>query len=290
MSETKSEQLQDSYKELMDKKELLFEKQQTISAQIKQTIDEIKKHRELRDEFTKKVQNEKKNRNDLNVQIKDLIVKIKEVQGDEQPVQQKQQKQQSYFSRDRSKKPLTFGQLKKQIEDLHLKIETEALPFDKEQQIMKLLKEKKKAIEQLDKQKSEKTESSKIGKDLSKLKKKSDKIHKSIQEAAQKSQEEHESLLSLSKEVDNLRSQEKDVRKSIDETKAELKKLRAVLKPSQTRRRVSMPRQPSRSNEEIEKRAGVVEEKLKGKKKLTTDDLLALQAMPVSKEEQQNSK
>ncbi|MFT4313218.1 MAG: hypothetical protein ACMXYA_02325 [Candidatus Woesearchaeota archaeon] len=271
MSEKNTEELLKSYKDLVEKKESLFVEQQTISTQIKHTIDEIKKHRDVRDTFTKKVQEEKKKRNELNAEIKKLITEIKKVQGDTPQV-----------PRDRSKKPLTYGRVKKQIQDLQTKMETEALPFDKEQQLMKLVKEKKKLLDQV--QKTEGSDNSKIGRELSKLKKESDVIHKEIQDAAQKSQEEHEALLSLSKQVDTLREKEKGIRSEIDATKAELKKLRAVVKPPQTRKRVSVPRQPTRSDAEIEKRAEVVEEKLKGKKKLTTDDLLALQAMPVSKD------
>jgi uncharacterized coiled-coil DUF342 family protein len=278
-----TEETKQSLKTLTEEKEDLFEKQKTISDKIKSAIEQIKVHRDARDTHTKFVHEEKKKRDELNAQIKEHISQIKEAQPAEAPAQPQQPYQGGRFGRDRQER-LTPKAIEKQIEKIQFRIETEGLPFDKEQKLMKELKEKKKLLAEMGDVQEKRSESSKLGRALSKLKKESDVIHKAIQENAQKSQEEHEKLLQLSENVDKLRAEEKEIRTRITELKSQIKEIRPKGAPRTGGKRRAMPKQPQVSAEELEKRAEVVEEKIKGKKKLTTEDLLALQAVPGKKE------
>ena len=282
-----AEEKKQSLKILTEEKEDLFDKQKVISDKIKSAIEQIKVHRDARDTHTKFVHEEKKKRDELNAQIKDHISQIKESQPADTPAnpppQQSHRGGRSSYGRDKQER-LTPKIVEKQIEKIQFRIETEALPFDKEQKLMKELKEKKKILAGMGDVQDKKSESSKLGRALSKLKKDSDVIHKTIQDNAQKSQEEHEKLLKLSEDVDKLRADEKEIRTNITGLKSQIKEIRPKGASRFTGKRRSMHKQPQVSTEELEKRAEVVEEKIKGKKKLTTEDLLALQAVPGKKE------
>ncbi len=281
---------------LAEKKETAFAKKQAISSKIASSIGQIKEHKAKRDELTKLVKEKKEARDALNAKIKDLIAQLKLIVKD--APQPKPQPSQSFSRGRRNEGPQTPTQLKADIKTLQYKIETEGMSFDAEQKMMKLIKEKKKLLEQLTAHQHQTAESRELSKQIDDLKAESDKIHEEIQHMARASQQEHESIISISKSIDDMRVDEKQalsegtaLKQTYKEKATQASQLVEASR-SQATARKEKKRAESIAREEqnqkqikqmIEQQAVEVEHKIKNKKKLTTADLLVFQAKNDSK-------
>ncbi|MFT4312551.1 MAG: hypothetical protein ACMXYF_04970 [Candidatus Woesearchaeota archaeon] len=249
---------------LKQNKETWFQKQREVSEKIVQAINKIKEHKEQRDQLTQFVQDKKDQRNTINEQIKEVITQLKDIK----PQSQSQVKKVTL------PKGMSFGKLKKEAEQLERAIETAGVSFDKEKQMMKKLKEKKKLLDESKNSYDSARMTGKLGKKLRLLKKESDAIHHEIQDAAKRSQEEHEALLQLAQEVDTLRKDEKIAKESYLKIKKQLGESTHIPKPRKMENQQMTKR--------LETQKVEVAEKIKTKRKLTTEDLLVFQTMGTS--------
>ncbi len=181
------------------------------------------------------------------------------------------------------------AQAEQQIRRIELRIETEGMPFDAEQKLMKQLKVLKKqkeeahVIEQID------TEIEALREAVAVLRRKAEEAHQHVQEKAAAGQEKHERLTALAHELNALRKGEKRIRAEMGPLKeqaasvegqleGELLKLQAAGREIAAVRSAKQHEQRARQSELLEQKTKLVEEKLRKGQKLTTADLLAWQA------------
>lgn len=223
-------------KDIVKKKETLFEIRRIVSQEIKRLFNELKEFKAKRDEHTVKVKTLKEDREKLNTELKKSS-----------PDQQSTDK-------------IPVAQIKKEIEKMQYYIETTPLSPDKEKGVMKEIREKEKLLS--------KAAGQKLSPELEKIREKSNQIHAQIQELAKASQEYHEKIIQISKDIKILKAREKDIHSLFTEAKEKYKNAKDV-KP------VKKQTHSIRSEESLKERQNEVEEKIKKKQKLTTEDLIA---------------
>jgi len=178
-------------------------------------------------------------------------------------------------------------EIKRSIEQLETKIETEVLPFHKEQEFMKALNKLKKEYSAMSNGSQVLNESYKLSKEIDTLKHSGKTLHDQIQDFAQKSQEEHNLMLKYSQEIDDLKEEKKKLYDEITKIKEHLGIKKTENRKTSDKKRVQNDKAKKEKAEvkkkKIEKtlegKQKEVEEKLKRGDKLTNDDLIFLQTM-----------
>lgn len=256
--------LKNELKNLREQKEKLFTQQKELSGKIGQLIATLKEHKKTRDELTSKVHEGKKKRDEINEEIRKLIDEVKKIQGPSD-----------------APRGVSPGRLKKEIDSIQRTIETAAVSFDKEKELMKKLREKQKVLDQFGAKAQNKSQVAEIDKELKKLKKDSDDVHDVVQASAKASQDNHESMLKLSKEIDGLREEETKLREEIAPLKEQIKEKSKALDKYYEDNNIEKPKRspkPRSMKPRVDKEAvAEVNEKIRTGAKLTTEDLLILQ-------------
>ena len=187
---------------------------------VKARTSQIKTLKEERDQLTKDVRDLKKERNKLNEAVKKESSSKKELDEKKKGLQGKIDSKETPFM------------LKKQIDQLEVKLETEALQFNKEKEIRKTLHELKSrykkvaAVEELWKEVKSNTSN------LPQARRDAQESHKLVQEKAEQSQKKHEEMLALYKQIKQCRDEEKpnaqkyvELKKVYEATQIELSEL-----------------------------------------------------------------
>ena len=158
-------------------KEECFRQLRSIRDKVRSKTDLIQGLKKERDSLTREVRKFKKVRDEFNKSVKDQSGKKRDA--------------------DRKKKELLETvdfkgdprELKRQIDKLETKIETEVMPFDKEQKLNKTIKEMRVQLKQLESLGDAWKEINSTSAGFSEVRKKAEDAHKSVQEMAAKSQE-----------------------------------------------------------------------------------------------------
>lgn len=259
--------------ELNDEKEALFGKRNDIGRQISGLIKEVKGVRGARDALTGAVKLSKEERAAINDQIKSKATELATLKAERE-----------------GKPPVEDPRfLKQQMERLNFKIETDVMSFDKEKQLMKVIKDLKKKIDEADKNFNVIRRIRNLSRDLDALRAIADQAHGKVQEAAKESQSKHESMLTTSHRIDDLKAQEAVFNEQINEKKAAMAPVMKELDDKQAELRKL--RSDSGLAEETDKKTAATErkkklsdlqadvmEKMRKGEKLTTDDILILQS------------
>jgi len=278
------DELRNKLNQLNNEKEGWFKKKEEFGSQISSLIGSLSSNKKERNKFTNEVKELKIKRKELHDLIKTKISEVKK------------------FNEQKSETAKKYGitsdpsNLIKEIQALEFKFETEGLTFDKEQKLMKIIKEKKKKLNEAKKISDVWEKTGKISKEIDDLKREADAIHKKIQSEAGHSQQKHEQLIGSSKEIDELRAKEQEafnkfveakknfseINDKMQETLIQVIQLKQKLGLEEEKRRPQREKQKvshqSESSKLIENGEKIVNEKLKNKKKLTTQDLLLFQA------------
>jgi phosphoserine phosphatase len=258
--------------ELDSSKEHWFKEKENVQLEVTSLISKVKELKKDRDILTNNVRKNKKERQDLNKIINEKIVLVKTL-GKDIPTD---------F---RSENP---SKLKDEIKKLEFAIETQAISFDKEQKLMKEIKEKKKKLNEIDKKFSGQKEFRGVSKEIDDLKKKANFLHKEITKNAEDSQKKHEEMISISSKIDDLKKQEEEYHKKFLEFKQQFTDVNRELKTlldglSKMNEKISGHRMESARSKKkkveqvLKNKEEAVEEKIKKGKKLTTEDLLVFQ-------------
>lgn len=256
------------------KKEAAFQKKQEVSKQISGKIEHLLGGKKVRNELTSDVQELKKERDKLNQQIKEKVAEIKEMHS-----------KSSTTDFDKKNNPAL---LKKQIEKIEFRLETQPMGFDAEQKLTKQLKEFKKRYASVKDKAEGMIALRQKSKEIDKLKKEANKYHRQVQERAQESQQKHEKLLGSSDEIDSLKKEEDDryqdflkekekyteINQQLKEKVAQLQTIKEELNKNNVKVQDTQRQEDLKT---LQERAKDAEQKVKDKKKLTTEDLLALQ-------------
>ena len=262
--------LREELHQIADQKEQLFTQRSGIGKNISELITKIKQLKEERNSLTDAVKKAKEERQKITA---DLRVKIDE------------HKKLIAGNKDKPR-PVSTGKdprfLKKQIDALEFKIETEGMSFEKEQKMMKTVRDLRKEYNATAASHKAYEASGALGSTIAQLKKQADNLHAQIQEKAKQSQDKHEQLMKLSAQVDELRKQEGNISGQITEKKAAIAEKAAPL--DEKRKQLDNYGEEGRQQSERQKKKKLsdlraeVELKIKNKQKLTTQDLLILQS------------
>ena len=253
------------------KKEDTFREVRSIRDKIKSRSEKIKTLKTERNALTDEVKKLKEEREKLNSAVKEQAVLRKEAD------QKKQELVGKYDARSDPSK------LKARIEQLERKMETEVMPFSKEKELTKELKDLKIQYKKLSELGQVWDEIHKASSDFSKDRRKAQESHESVQEKAHASQEKHEFINSLYEEVKKLREQEKPLSDKFSSEKRIFEEMK--VKADELGKQVSELAKQCGEEEDRSFKAKVYEkteevrDKIKKGKKLSTEDILAFQAL-----------
>ncbi|MBN2420841.1 hypothetical protein JXB27_01025 [Candidatus Woesearchaeota archaeon] len=198
---------------------------------------------------------------------------------------------------EKPKEHVNVGFLRKEIKAMEYKIETEGLDFDKEQKLMKIIKEKKKLVDSAGPAKLS-SEAKLLSNEIDAIRAKADEIHKNMQVQAAESQKKHEEVIKLSNELKEIEAKQKEIDDKCKEFKAKVHDVNEKLKGQldkaildakehpiqhkenrkERRKKEFGKEKEHRHNHTIEELQRKVEEKIRKGEKLTTDDLRVYQA------------
>jgi phosphoserine phosphatase len=263
--------------ELKEHRESLFNQKKACSDQIRGLINRIKGTQETRDTLTTSVKLTKEERAKLHDSIK-----AKQSEFDKRKLEYDAAVKKANLKGDPA-------QLKREIERLEHKIETDVVSFEKEKQLMKVIKQMKQQLAGAKTVFDLREKARIVARELSTLRDQANEKHEAVQHTAAQSQEQHAAMKDVQKQIDAHRSHEKELDTQIDAKKAEMAPLAAQADDLQKKLdtlgdQLGIERQArdvERSKKTLaslaEKRAAV-EAKLKTGGKLTTQDLLIMQS------------
>jgi len=239
-------------------------------------IGQVKGVRSEKDSSFVQIQEFKKERDNYNAKVKELIVGVKKLNEEKKIALKK------YNIKTDPEK------IKEKIEKLDQSIETEAFSFEKEKKVMEQIKKLKRLYDEsaIVREILEKT--NKISAEIEDAKKKGREFHEKVQSSAQKGKEGYLEFIDISKRINQFKDlQEKAFKKFLD-FKNEFVKINDMLKEKLSevnklrgffdmRRREQKKKKEEQEKKIVEGKIKKVEEKLKKGEKLTTEDLLAYQ-------------
>ncbi|MEK6834800.1 MAG: hypothetical protein AABX61_00885 [Nanoarchaeota archaeon] len=268
--------LRDRLNKVDREKESWFNKKESLKKDISKFVREIKETKKTKDNANVEVKQLRDSRDNYNKKVKELISKIKVLNKTKL----------DFIKKNKIKEDP--DNIKKRIDALDFKIETEILSMDKEKSIMKQIKSLKKFYNQNIELKKIIDEINKIDKEINDNKTKSDEIHKKIKSIISISDPDYSKFKGQSIKINDLRKEQQNAFDKFIEFKKEFLKinegLQNKLKESsnikqqldEINNKMSVNRQDKRETD-LKERERIVEEKLLTKKKLTKDDLILLQ-------------
>ena len=276
--------------EASQQKEAVYQKRQTLRDEIAQLIRQIKELKRERNTFTDSVRELKRQKREHIAKQKELLETLKAHQAKMREIPRDGQKSNP-------------DQLARQIERFEYMVETEALTPTKEQEIMDKIKQLRKEYDALSGSREIFSEYREVRKAFTQLNKEINTVKRQIQDEAAKSQEKHEAMLELSGKVDSIKEEIEKLDEEYEKKRGEFVEIAQQVKDIKQRLGIAIP-EKKRIDEK--KRQEVVEkkreenrkematlhqevlDKIKAKKKLTTEDFLILQTSEEPKEDEQN--
>ncbi len=257
------------------KKEDLFREKKRIGSEIHSKIRNASEYKEKRNSLTSIVKNTKLSKEELEKKLTDLESEIAKLKEDRKKVLEKSGVDDPVM-------------LKRTIKKLEYRIETEAISFEKEKEIMKSLSKMRKQLEKASESHAIERQLDHKFRDLRDVKEQLEMHKKIVQHSAKESQKHHVELIESSKEIDDLRSKEEQFEENIQKIKSDINALGTeldaklaqmdVVRKKLQDNNVQLKEDIEKSKQEILKQKDTaVQEKIKSGKKLTTEDLLILQ-------------
>ncbi|MFA6461034.1 MAG: hypothetical protein WCV90_02110 [Candidatus Woesearchaeota archaeon] len=255
---------------ISNQKEQSFRDLRSARDKIKFRASKIQELKKTRDDLTKQVKGFKEEREKFNLEVKEKSEERKEVG---------QKKKELLDKLNIKEDP---AKIKHLIQSLESKIETEVMPFSKEQQLNKKIKELKVQLKEVEKLGEVWKEINASSSNLTEVRQKAEESHHSVQTLAKQSQEKHEEINRLYEELKELRNQEQPLAEKYLKEKKEFEELKKKVDELQVR----IGELSKLLNEEDEKdyksrvqeKTAEIKEKIKSRKKLSTEDILAFQA------------
>ena len=257
-------------------KEKWFQDKEKTGSEIRALIGQIQDIKQKRDSFTSQVKAAKAKKEALVSEIKAKIVQLKELKDKKVEFLQKHNIRGDPF------------RMRRQIEVLESRIETEVIPFDEEKRLMKKIKLMKAQLSEFGELNRIMDQMNELGQSVDSLKVQEKEFKKEVRKHARDSQREHEQIQELFKRIDALREQEKgqyekflEFKNIFNETNSRLKELLPRL--GETRESVTAVREKKRRDAELKEKLTLdekrnrVQEKIRKGEKLTTEDLLVFQ-------------
>ncbi len=257
-------------------KESWFNKKESLKKEISKLVKEIKEIKHDKDSSNILVKEFRDERDNYNKKVRGMISKIKELNISKLEFIRK------------NKIKFDPEQIKKKIDELEFKIETEALSINKEKSVMKKIKEFRKIYEQNIGLKKIIDEINNIDKEIKEYKNKSDALHKRVKNIITLNDPGYNKFRYYSTKINGLRkdpqnefekfiSFKNDFLRVNEELQKKLKDNYEIKKQlDEINNKINVENQRIKESRLIE-RERLIEEKLMTKKKLTKDDLIMLQ-------------
>ena len=259
--------LSQQLKHVSEEKEDKYKEKDAIDKKLNSLVKSAKDLRDKKKAIDVKIKALKEKRGTLNSDISPMFAKLRDLRTKVMPVEQKE----------RHRPPAI---IRKQIEELEMKIQTEAPSFEREKKFMaqlKLLKAELKAI------KGEEAGFSELRsfRDSIKTKKSdADNIHEEIQKLAKDSTEIFRQLTEKSQVIEAVQNDRDAIKAVLTDYKAKIEemnsKLEDILKQWSAVSKQPLP-ELSELQATLKQKAAQAEEKLKSGGKLTKEDILAMQ-------------
>ncbi len=270
--------LKNSLNALDKEKESWFKKREEFSKKIRESIQNIKSDKARRDALTQEVKGLKMKRDAANKEINEKLKEFGKL---------KTEKTALIKSLGIKESP---SKTRQQIEKLEFRIQTEAMPFEKEQSLMKRIKELKnlyehsKVVDEVDKKIKE------VSGAMAKIREEANEMHKLLQEKAKQSQALHEEILGVSAEIDKIKIDEEEAFKKFSEFKKKFngvneqlkEKLKEMNYVKEQLDKISAEKKEKRRLEQesfLKSKEEEINQKIKRGEKLTTEDLLVFQGL-----------
>ncbi len=262
--------------EIDKEKESWFNKKSEHSKKIKELVSKIRENKANRDSLTNEVKEWKAKRDSLNKNISSRLDNLGKI---------KKGKTELEKSLGIDESP---SELRRNIEKLEFKMETEPMSFDKEQALMKKIKGLKEIYKDVGVVVAAGRKLKEASFDVKKMKKDADESHALIQEKARQSQALHEDILKSSPEIDKLKAEQEEAFRKFLELKLKFKEVNTQLKDklgetdkikSELDRLGAEKRDKIKSEQEsyLKSKEELVNEKIRKGMKLTTEDLIVFQ-------------
>jgi len=250
-------------------KEEWFSTKEGLSKEIRNLIKSVRSIKISKDKSNETIQKLKQQRNKYNKQTQDLISKFKILNNKKTKILKLEK-----IDFDPSKLLENIGQLETTIE-------TEALSFQKEQQLMKRIRELKKKMKDSEGVQHLFKDLKKLSNHIDESKSKSEEFHRKIQEEYKKNKSGHSEFIEITRQIHDLNKKQEVAFKRFIDSKNQFSKINTLLKEKLREAGTFIKDQKitKQKNDKfiLEKKAKEVESKIKKKKKLTTEDILILQ-------------
>lgn len=263
-------QLRTQLMSLHAEKEKAYQELHSFGPQIRSIMGNITTLKQERDQLTSQVKALKEEREKLNGVVKEKAHEKQEVLDKKKDLLQ---------GAERKESP---GRLKAEIARLEMKIQTEVMPFTKEQQLTKHIKELRAKVKQAEQLKEAWKEVTTASTDFSESRKKANEIHRQIQQVAEQSQGKHEQMNKLYEQLKQLRQQEKPAKQRYLELKSQWEQVKKnfdgfIARVNELAKLFQEDDEKS-FQAKARERSTEVQKKLLQGKKLRMEDILAFQA------------
>jgi uncharacterized coiled-coil DUF342 family protein len=269
-------QLRDSLTLINNQKEEWFQKKEAIDKQILALIGEAKTAKQQRNAFTSTVREAKGERQDFITSIKEKRILLAGLRKEKDELVKKL---------NIKKDP---NSLKSDMEKLEYKLETIPMSFDKEQKLMKTIKDLRKKYKEVKGISSVFDKIRTTNKEIRDLKKRAEDRHRRVQDAAKHSQVHHESVVETSRSIDELKARQEEAYKKFlgykeqfneanDKLKEQLPALNEINQKLTGHQAEKKRQRRKKIAEQLRSKEETVQEKIKRGDKLTTEDLLIIQ-------------
>ena len=259
--------------EIEGNKEIWFKKKEDLKKDIYSHIEKIKEIKAERDRKGAELEELRKQRDKYNDEVKELIKNIKKLN---------EEKADTFKKYNIKVEP---SKIQQKLNELEKKVEIE-VNFEKEKKLMGEIKKLKKVYEEYSEVLKIAGKASAIDKEIKESRKKADGFHRKILEITKDAT--YEVFIELSKKINELKSeQEAAFQKFIDhkneyaevnnEFKNRMEELQVFERIFSKTKEAAKLKKEERDMAIIKEKTKIVEEKIKNKKKLTTEDLLAMQ-------------
>src|SRR3989344_1712159 len=255
--------------ELNKQKEFWFNRKEDLKKELNELVKKIKEFKLERDKANVSIESLRSQRNAYSSKIKDLIKHIKKLN----------KKKNKFLKRYDVK--IDPSRIREKINELEKRVEIE-VDFKKEQKLMKQINELKKSYAESPELNEILEKSKKISAEITETKKKADEIHQKIIEYTK--DKGYSMFIELSKKISEIRKQQEDAFQKFINFKNEyinenneLRKILEHIKDNKNKNIVKNQEKESRIMDIIKRKVEFVEQKLKQKKKLTTEDIIAYQ-------------
>ena len=257
-------------------KEAAFDKREQLSKSISQHITKIKTSKVERDKNTGDVKATKKKRDGLN------------------SIAREKQKELSKLEKERDELIVKHNikgnpqLIKKDIQRMEYTLETTVMGFDKEKKLMKAIKQLKKQISESSIVTEVNDKIRVLVREVREARSDAQKLHRQVMETAASSQKKHEAIVGESKEIDTIKEEEKgandeflDRKKAFQEINSQMKttfdEIHEINRKLGRIKKEEQKVQKEKDSKILKSKEEIVQEKIKKKEKLTTEDLLVMQ-------------